>query len=280
MSHEAFSFEKEDGVVVVTHVAGFFSCCAIRLEGIIEYFNTHGCRPPRRVDSQSQWKWYLPSPSSSDQDITFDYFQHYDDQPNVEFPTHRVFYDHDDQFQDYQTLSYQDLAPFIQKYFSLSSTIHSIASSLTTKYGIEYGNTCVLFYRGNDKIKETKLCEYSELFDQTECLLQKYPRCRILIQSDETEFIQQAFHRFPGKSFMFEHEVRHMPRNGSTTVDATHPSFNHPFSKNFLAIIHVMSQCRWIVCTSGNCSVFMMYYRGHARNVRQNLNGEWLGALH
>ena len=37
-----------------------------------------------------------------------------------------------------------------------------------------------------------------------------------------------------------------------------------------------MSKCKYIICGSGNCSIWIMFYRENANNVFQNLNGEWL----
>lgn len=272
----------DNDVITVTHVAGFFSCCSIRLEAILQYYNTHECRLPREIDCREQWKWYRPPTYPADKDMAFEYFVHYHefDAFTLAFPKHRVFHDHEDQFVDYRILSFQEMAPFIRMYFSIAPPIQSIITNMINKYRIEFDQTCVLFYRGNDKVSETKLCEYSELFDQAESVLRRYTGCRVLVQSDETEFIEQAFQRFPNHAYVFNDEIRHIPRNRNLTVDAvTSPSMNAEFSKRFLAIVSIMSQCRWIVCTSGNCSVFMMYYRGHPNNVRQYLNGTWRGEL-
>lgn len=269
---------EEDGTVLLTHVSGFFSCCSIRLEGIINYFNDHSYQLPKRVDSREQWNWYRPPSFPSEQDMAFEYFVQYDD-VHDNFPTHTVSYHHDHQFVDYRILSYDDLRPFIRKYFSLSPTVQSLAVGIASKYALQPDVTCVLFYRGNDKCRETSLCAYADMFEQADALLQQHPACKFLIQSDETEFLQQSVHRYGERAVVFWDEIRHMPRNPGTTVDACPPQYNTPYSKNFLAIVYLMAQCRWIVCTSGNCSVFTMYYRGCATNVRQYLNGEWLGSL-
>ena len=39
------------------------------------------------------------------------------------------------------------------------------------KYNINYNNICVLFYRGNDKITETLLCNYNEYLIYANLLL-------------------------------------------------------------------------------------------------------------
>jgi len=51
---------------------------------------------------------------------------------------------------------------------------------------------------------------------------------------------------------------------------------NSIFSKYYLAITIIMAKCNYIVCSSGNCSIWTMFYRGNAENVFQNLNGEWV----
>ena len=45
--------------------------------------------------------------------------------------------------------------------------------------------------------------------------------------------------------------------------------------KNVLAIIYIMSKCKYIICSSGNCSIWMMYFRGNVNNVKQFLNNQW-----
>ena len=272
---------SSSSTIVVTHNAGFFSCCSIRLEDIVQYFNTHNCHLPQHVDSTAQFEWYKPT--SSDDDVTFQYFVHYDEHDNDDdthaFPTHRVFHDHEDQFVNYQILSYADMTPFIRKYFTPSLPIYQLVESMELKYTVDYANTCVLFYRGNDKAKETMLCPYEDMFKEADAHVLRHPSSRLLIQSDETEFIHESLRRYPQHAFFFADEIRHMSRTRETSVDCTGRDCNAVYSKYYLAITVIMSRCRWILCTSGNCSIFMMYYREHAQDVRQYLNGEWFGHL-
>ena len=51
---------------------------------------------------------------------------------------------------------------------------------------------------------------------------------------------------------------------------------NYDFSKYYLAITLIMSKCKYIICGSGNCSMWIMLYRGNNNNVYQNLNNKWL----
>lgn len=263
--------------IVVNHNAGFFSCCSVRLSQIVRYFNEGGrFRIPACVDSSNQFRWYKP-PQALKKDITFEYFTHYDEdmKHSIQFPKQRITSDHHDQYRRYSTLPYHHLKPFIDTYFSLALPIRDLVKTLEHKYGLVYDDICVLFYRGNDKAKETKLCSYEEMVHHARQIIVKHPRARILIQSDETEFLEYVSSVFPNNAFYFKDEIRHMHRNPSTTVDKTMKHDIEYFSKYYLAITWVMSQCKWIVCTSGNCSLFIMYYRGHSQGVYQFLDGRW-----
>jgi hypothetical protein len=62
----------------------------------------------------------------------------------------------------------------------------------------------------------------------------------------------------------------------NSTVDIKFKNTNHVFSKYYLAITIIMSKCNYIICGSGNCSLWIMLYRGNANNVCQFLNDKWV----
>lgn len=255
--------------VISTHNAGFFSCCAVKLSNIISFYNANK-RLPNIVDSSAQFAWYKNKVG----DITYDYFQRYNDiLCDISYTKHNPYH-HDYQFLKYTDIDYSELKPFITKYFSLADPINSIVSTIKTKYNIDYNNTCVLFYRGNDKNRETTLCSYNEYIEYANRMLANNPTIQFLIQSDESEFIEMFTKMYPSNTFYFKDEIRHM-RKCNSTVDITMRSLNNVYSKYYLAITYIMSQCKYIICGSGNCSVWIMYYRGHANNILQNLNGVW-----
>lgn len=248
--------------------SGFFSSCSTRLIKILSYFNEHRMLPIT-VDTSEQFGWYKVFPG----DITFTYFQHYDTvQSSIEWITN--IDDKDRQFDSYKKIDYTPLLPFIEKYFTPSPHVKAITDRLEREYEIDYENTCVLFYRGNDKITETSLCSYDDIIEKAREILVVNPNTRFLIQSDETEFIEEMTRVFPN-SFWFEKDIRHMNRRIGT-VDLLLRDNIHSFSQKYLAITILMSRCKYIICGSGNCSVWIAYYRGNAEGMYQFLHDSWV----
>lgn len=54
---------------------------------------------------------------------------------------------------------------------------------------------------------------------------------------------------------------------------------NYEFSKYYLAITIIMSKCKYIICGSGNCSIWIMFYRENNKNVCQYRKGKWHNSI-
>ena len=259
--------------VISTHNAGFFSCCSLRLDNIIKFFNKYKLLPIK-VDSSKQFAWYKNE--NENKDITFDYFKYYRNVNIYPIYKNNIDYCENYQYIDYKKLNYTSICPFIQKYFTPSLEIQNIINNIEIKYEINnYKDICVLFYRGNDKQTETYLPCYNDIIERAKNIFNNNNNIKFLIQSDESEFIETIKTIFPLNSFYFKDEIRHMKKQ-NTTVDIKFKNTNHIFSKYYLAITIIMSKCNYIICGSGNCSIWIMFYRGNANNVQQFLNNEWL----
>lgn len=261
--------------VICVHSSGFFSCCSIKLENIVNYINNNNLKFPDLVDSSLQFNMYKEE-NKEKEDITFDYFEHYDNINGIiNLKSHvDILRCGEHQFTVYQLLDFDNINPIVKKYFSPSNNILNIIQDIEKKYNIDYNNICVLFYRGNDKNTETIICDYSEYLVYANKILEINPDILFLIQSDETEFINFISERFPNNSFYFNDEIRHVPKCNST-VDIIIKDKNPVFSKYYLAITIIMSKCKYIICGSGNCSYWIILYRGNNNNVIQNLNNNW-----
>jgi len=260
----------------VKHNSGFFSCCSVRLYNIIKFFNKNK-RLPESVDSSEQFKWYKINKHG---DLTFDYFLDYNTIDNKIIYTSNIdFYVYgyvkNSQFLDYNKLDYNNILPFINKYFSISDEIKQIIIDIENKYNLDYNNICVLFYRGNDKNRETSICSYDEYIKKAQYILRLKPDIIFLIQSDETQFIDKMLLTLPNNSIYFKDYIRHINKCNNT-VDKVFKNENYIYSRYFLAITVIMSRCKYVVCGSGNCSLWIMLYRKNTNNVYQYLNGKWL----
>lgn len=240
---------------------GFFSYCSIRLTEILQYTNTHKALPIF-VDSSAQFELYRPEYVEGD--VTYHFFTS-NDMKIAYTGTVRQCYDN--QFKRYKELMFDQISPFISKYFSVTPEISEIANSLIRKYKLTPPNTIAVYYRGTDKGSETALGSFNDF----KIKIQKVRTTeKLLVQTDSAEFLRAMdgidFLRIEENSVTYGEKGIHL-QNTSTV--------NYEAIKYFLATILIMARCKSIICSSGNCSLWLMYYRGHAKNVWQNLNNEW-----
>lgn len=268
-----FDMDIYTKTLIMKHNAGFFSCCNIKLYALIHYFNTHK-ELPLVVDSSRQFEWYK-TPKNMKKDITNNYFVDDDLIDIYILYNNPINYHCNYQFVDYKLLDYRNISLFIKKYFTPTKEIIKIIDSLQTNYQIDYENTCVLFYRGLNKVTETQLCPYEEYMKYVNIILEKNPNMRFFIQSDETEFITYISKQLLNNSFYMYNETRHINKCNDTSLDLHSKDNIEYYSKNFLAITLIMSKCKYIICGTGNCSLWIMFYRGNNNNTYQYLNGTW-----
>lgn len=242
--------------IVITHNAGFFSCCSVLLHLIVQYINFYK-KLPLSIDTRRTLEWYKPDNDS--RDIFPNYFI-CNDTTQIEY-TKNICYIENDQFKPFDQIDFEPLYPLISKYFSPSLEIQKKIEELEKKYEIDYENTCVLFLRGNDKATECKIPEYDLYMKEANKILETHPSTRFMIQSDETEFLEKMTQQLEN-TFYCKDEIRHIGKS-NTTVDIVFRGLNYTFSKNFLAITHIMSKCKWVVCNSGNCSIWVAFFRGN-----------------
>ena len=256
---------KPPKTLVVKHSSGFFSCCSFQLHMLVEFFNKHK-EFPEILDATQQFEWYRPGTSES----------YFTQQPSVSTNNKKaVDFAHYYQYTDYKLLDYSALKPVIQRYFTLSDEITNLIKGIEDKYTLDYSNICVLFYRGNDKAIETSLCPYSDYIGRARAMLKANPKTRLLVQSDETEFIEAMETAFPSpQAFHFKNEIRHIPKS-LTTVDKVCADV-FKFSKLYLAITIIMSKAPHIICGTGNCSMWIALFRGNANGMQQFLKTSWV----
>lgn len=260
------SQKRAPATLVINSEGGFFSCCTVRLQKVIEYFSAL-TRPPTQIDSSQQFLWYKPADYPPEKSIIEQFFL---EKVNGRISyTHPIVFQQSNQFSDYRKLPFADILPFVRRYFTVSAAIEQLVASLEKKYSIDYKNTCALFYKAN-----SQCAPYEEYLAQAKGILAQNPKTRFLIQSDETEFIEAMTAGLP-TAFYFMDETRNIPRC-TTHIDTVDPPENYEYALHFLAITVIMSHCSTIVFGSGNCSLWIVLFRGGATRVQQYLGGKWL----
>jgi hypothetical protein len=251
----------------------------MRLHKIINYFNNNK-RLPQLVDSSAQFALYKPVYMIYN-DITEDFFIN-----NTNNNKNNILYEKDvlirndiieDQFSNYKTLNIEDIKPFIQKYFSPSQEIMEIQSILIKKYNIQVDNCIAVYYRGTDKYKETTLGDFSK-YDEMIHRIKKANMnsyFTLLIQSDSVEFLNYMKQKHDNIIIVKENKT-------SNTNEGIHLSKDNIGAQNYndikilFATFLIIAKCKYFICCSSNCSLWMIYYRGNTENVHQYLINDFL----
>jgi hypothetical protein len=251
--------------LVVTHNAGFYSNCTIRLKQIIDFYNKNKIYPI--VDSSQQWEFYKDSPG----DITTYLFESIDDEYPIINQYIDYFESNEDQFLEYNKLDYKNISILVDKYFKPSKNIIDIMDTLISKYNIDLNKTISVCYRGNDKQKETNLPSYDEMIQKIDEVKLKYPDNRLLIQSDEVEFYKFVLSKY--KDSIYFNEVLKMPKNANTAIHYHVPIGNRlSQSMVFHSILILISKSSKVILNSGNVGMWICLYRKNSDNVYQYLN--------
>ncbi len=250
------SSASREYTIRIYHDCGFFSCCSVRLGAILFYFNQYKTLPDR-IDSVEQFNLYVSEHRHLYMDLAKIYFRESDDGLKciTKLSSIKVLDGHSS-WLDYRTLQFDEVAPFIRKYFTVNSRIRieEIIQAIERKYNLDYENICTVYYRGTDKRPETKVASHEEFIDKARELHRK--NMTFLLQTDEVGFREEFSRAFPDSIVINE-------------VDNPN-KFIH--SLYLLSIVKIMSKTKHIICGSSNVSLWIVLYRGNANNVHQYLS--------
>jgi len=211
----------------------------------------------------------------SNDDVTFVYFQHYDSiEQNIILDKNLQIDDWCYQFHDYKTVNYNAISPFIQKYFAPSEIILDKVDYLTKKYEIDVDNCISLYYRGTDKWLETSLGSYETYLQKLNEVMTGISTPQVIIQTDDGNFLDFMKKNCPDKNIIIMEENR-VNYDGSAVHYSNTYEQNHVDIQYLFATFLIISKSKHIICSSANGSIWMMFYRGHANNVYQNLHMNW-----
>ena len=249
-------YQLSKGILEISSGVGIFSCCTLRLEEILKYFNAKHSTP-KLVDCHDQFGFYK---DGLDTDISQDLFAVRNDVVIAWNGKQVTITDSLDeqQFSNYQELNFKEVSPFIEKYFSPTEIISNAIAGLKSSSKIDYKNTCVIRFRGTDKEAETVQPSFEQMLNKALELKSKNLNLRFAIQTDDTKFRTFIFDALGKDCFSVEKTAWAGWDGNKDYID-------------FYASILLLSKCKYIITTSGNGELWMMLFRGHANGVYQYL---------
>jgi hypothetical protein len=250
---------------------GFFSCCSIKIYEIIEFFNKNK-KLPYGIDGSAIFYMYKPK---NIVDVTYDFFEHYNKinekiiyNKNIEIKSGNF------QFDEYKSIDYEIINPFVKKYFTPSQKIVDIENELINLYNINTNNCIGLYYRGTDKITETELDSFENYYNKLNEIINNQNNIQIIIQTDSAQFLDFMKNKSIQNIIVIkENDISYQDKG--LHFEKTNEE-NYRDIKYLFATFLIISKCKYIICSSGNCSIWMMYFRKNANNVFQNLNKRWI----
>jgi hypothetical protein len=258
--------------LVITHNGGFFSCCTIRLIEIVNFFNKNK-KLPTIVDSSRQFEFYKSKP----EDLSKFYFIEKENNIDYNFEIKLSKTNDEEQFSDYKLLNIDNINPFVEKYFNLSNEVNSMILEMEQKYNIDYENTITVFYRGNDKVKETNIGSYDEFLNKTLEYSNSNPEKKIIIQTDDQSFLIYCKDRIDNNKIIVFDEIPSINSNSSIAVHhIIRLEDKKMFAAYFLAITKIVSKSNILITHSGNCGMWAVLFRGNTNNVHQYLKSSWI----
>lgn len=250
--------------------SGFFSCCWLILYGIINYYNDNKILP-NKINTTRMFNIYK---NNENVDIMKLIFEEIEIKKRIKIPykknitASKTIYEA--QFSDYKLINYEDLMPIINNYFTLNKNIIDKVKILENKYNISYENSCLIFYRGNDKITETTPPSYIEIINKALEYKQQNPQSIFFVQTDEYDFLQEVKKHIPDVIYF---EEIPLIQKQMTTVATYYINNNNKINylMYYVAAIKIFSNFKNIICTSGNGELFLAFFRGHSNGITQFL---------
>jgi len=239
------------------HNAGFFSCCTIALIEVIKYFNKHR-ELPAEFDRSTQFAFYKPDPAGPD--LTPLLFAKNDLQ--IPYTGEIVVTNEPGEvsFGDYGKFHFNEIALFVEKYFSPSPTVLGIMRNMKLKYELDYENTCAVFYRGNDKQMECDVTPYADFIDTAKEVLDGNQGIKFLLLPDETQMYETFTKAFPDNTICMD-ETPHMQKKNSAIFYELRGESKVEHATNFLAAVMTVSRCKYVIQSKGNGAMWVALYR-------------------
>lgn len=177
---------------------------------------------------------------------------------------------------DYRMLDFQTLVPWVEKYFSPSERVLSRKAELMRKYDLETTRLIAVNIRGTDKWKEvrpTPLDYYERICDT---LLETSPLSKILVVSDQSDYVERFKERFGSRVIVFEE----LPTTSGTHYPVHRTvsrSERTSFGVDYFATVLILASAKFLVTHTGGGAFWTALYRRHTSSFFQLRQDEVFG---
>jgi len=257
-------YEMSDGLLKLNHSAGVFSCYTIRLEAILDYYNTFK-RPPDAIDSSVQFAMFKDVWA---RDVSDGFYR--EDAviaiPEYDHPIKSTSDEREQQFSDYSKINFSDIQPFVDKFFAPSDWIAGRICQINKQFPTLSSEFCGVLYRGTCKKLETIQPSHSEFIEKVVQFKHEHHGIKFLIQTDEPCLFAMAERRLGHENCFLE------PIKGASKLATV---------QNYVANVIAMSRCKYLITTSGNGEYWMRLFRENNERCIQWLSpkeyiyGKW-----
>ena len=253
------------------NTCGFFSCCTQILQKLCEHI-TKSKEYPDWYDSTELFVFYK-NKEVTDVPCGFFNMSINADERN-KLLTKEPFINIMFQYKQFSSISFYNLTPMINVYFKPNERVINTMNILQEKYNINCDNTIAIYYRGTDKHIETNLGTKEIFEEKISSIMNNNRNLKLLIQSDSQQFIDYYKEKYPDIIFINENLTSYKGDGIHREIKDTGLNYEKMFY--LMATFLIISKCKYFICNSSNCSLWISLYRGHGDNIHQYLNGEWV----
>ena len=257
-------YDPETRILHANWDEGFFSNTTTALWALTDLAN-EGISP-KQIQCARGWDKYCDRSIHGELDLYPIFFR---DKQNLATPPLRRFprFKHHHR---YALIKLDTLSAFVEKWFSPSECVLKKLQRNYSKYNFEPEKTIGVFYRGTDKESEVTVASIKKYLEFSRWLLERHPKFRILIQTDQRQARDLFVHEFKSKCFFLEEMpvtdggigLHYLPQS-ALDLDRIE------FGKRVLAAANMLARCKILLNCTGNMALWSALYRGSALNMFQ-----------
>jgi len=260
-------FDSVSSKITILNEGGLFGTCSLTLLKLNEVYPS-----ARRISVSWEKQNCLRDPGEEKKNIFYDYFTRQENFNPTELEKFETF-NYNQIF--FNKIEFEKVNLYIKNYFTPVKLVKTKMDELIKKYSIDFDNTLVIYYRGTDKWTEVPPLDISLFIKEAKKILKKEPMLKVLVQTDDY-FAQEECKKEFGKKAIVLDDLPATKEKKAIHLLTTKErgSLNKEFNLTFLAVVLLMSKCKYVINSLGNVSLWTVFFRGNVNNIVQLLPSE------